>query len=66
MAISETCGNCGSSIELDRNDEVELWRSWQRTHLCKDQDQGAIINPMTQIERTETPFGFTRPTQFDE
>ena len=35
MAITETCGSCGSSIDLDRNDEVQLWRDWQKNHKCQ-------------------------------
>lgn len=35
MSISETCGSCGSSVELDRIDEVELWADWRKNHKCQ-------------------------------
>jgi hypothetical protein len=67
MAISETCGNCGSSIDIDRADEVTLWRSWQRHHSCKAKDEtGFITTAQTTTEQSESKLGFTRSTQFDE
>lgn len=67
QVISETCGNCGSSIELDRQDEVSLWRSWQTNHLCKAKDEtGYITTAQTTTEQSESKLGFSRATQFDD
>lgn len=67
MAISETCGNCGSSLEIDRNDEVQLWREWQVSHNCKTKDDGAFFSQASPlIEQSESKLGFTRDTQFDD
>lgn len=67
MSISETCGNCGSSFEIDRADEVTLWRDWQRNHLCKANDKGEFFSSVaTVIEQSESKLGFARSTQFDD
>lgn len=67
MTISETCGNCGSSFEVDRTDEVALWRDWQKNHVCKAADKETFFSsaqPM--IEQSESKLGFVRSTQFDD
>ena len=67
MSISETCGNCGSSFEIDRTDEVTLWRDWQRNHLCKTTEKAEFFSsPNTVVEQSESKLGFTRSTQFDD
>lgn len=67
MSINETCGNCGSSIDIDRNDEVQLWREWQATHNCKTKDDGSFFSQASPvIEQSESKLGFTRSTQFDD
>lgn len=67
MSINETCGNCGSSFEIDRNDEVQLWREWQAKHKCKTKDDGAFFSQASPlIEQSESKLGFMRSTQFDD
>ena len=67
MSISETCGNCGSSFEIDRTDEVQLWRDWQRNHKCKAIEKGEFFSAVaTVVEQSESKLGFVRSTQFDD
>lgn len=67
MSISESCGNCGSSFEIDRNDEVTLWRDWQKHHICKAKDDAQFFSSASPlIEQSESKLGFMRDTQFDD
>lgn len=67
MSISETCGVCGSSFEIDRADEVTLWRDWVVRHLCKPAASSEFFSSASSvIEQSESKLGFTRDTQFDD
>lgn len=72
MPISETCGSCGSSIELDRNDEVELWERWRKSHKCVVAAKESFFSAAAPVVESGT-LGFTiaehpgrRDTGFDE
>jgi len=67
LTISETCGNCGSSLEIDRNDEVGLWREWQKNHICKTPDKEIFFSSAAPlIEQSETKMGFAREPWDDD
>ena len=57
MSISETCGSCGSSVELDRVDEVELWQVWRESHKCVTRvTESFFSSAATQVEATTIGF----------
>lgn len=67
MTISETCGVCGSSFEVDRSDELQLWKDWIGRHLCKPPAPSEFFSAASPlIEQSESKLGFTRDTQFDD
>ena len=72
MSINETCGSCGSSVELDRNDEVELWERWRKTHKCMKAVSESFFSQANSVIES-APVGFApaedagrRDVGFDE
>jgi hypothetical protein len=67
MSISETCGVCGSSFEVDRSDELQLWKDWILRHLCKPPASSEFFSSASpMIEQSESKLGFVRDTQYDD
>lgn len=72
MSISESC-SCGASIELDRSDELALWKDWKANHKCRDRNEALFaisdssqISQLPDVTSPELHLGFRRQGFDDE